>query len=90
MSFASDLAEGVYTSAEEWDKKFGPNGTYPTITGMLGDWYTFDQRLPKGYESMEHTTRIWDALLARGYSEDEVEKIMGRNLLRVYREVWGA
>jgi len=31
----------------------------------------------------------WDGLVARGYSEDDVEKIMGRNLLRVFREVWG-
>jgi membrane dipeptidase len=90
VSFASDMAEGVYASAEEWDKKFGPNGLYPTVTGVLGDWYTFDQRFPQGYESLAQTTRIWDGLVRRGLSEDAVEKIMGENLLRVYREVWGA
>ena len=89
VSFASDMAEGVYASAEEWDKKFGPHGLYPTVTGVLGDWYTFDQRFPQGYESLAHTTRIWDGLVRRGLREDAVEKIMGENLLRVYREVWG-
>lgn len=90
VSFASDLSEGVYTSAEEWDKMFGPNGMYPTLTGVLGEWYTFDRRFPQDYESLAHTTRIWDRLVARGYSEDDVEKIMSGNLLRIFQEVWRA
>jgi len=32
---------------------------------------------------------VWDGLVDRGYSEDEVEKIMGRNLYRIYAEVIG-
>ncbi len=32
---------------------------------------------------------VWDGLVARNYSEDEVEKIMGGNLYRLYREVIG-
>jgi membrane dipeptidase len=32
---------------------------------------------------------VWDGLVARGYSEDEVEKIMGRNLYRLYADVIG-
>ncbi|NJD18107.1 MAG: twin-arginine translocation signal domain-containing protein [Gemmatimonadetes bacterium] len=32
---------------------------------------------------------VWDGLVARGYSEDDVERIMGGNLLRLYREVIG-
>ncbi len=32
---------------------------------------------------------VWDGLLSRGYSEGEVEKIMGLNLLRFYTEVIG-
>lgn len=32
---------------------------------------------------------VWDGLLSRGYSEDDVEKIMGLNLLRLYTEVIG-
>ncbi len=32
---------------------------------------------------------VWDGLVSRGYSEDVVEKIMGRNLYRVYADVIG-
>jgi membrane dipeptidase len=55
----------------------------------LGDWYRYDQRFTEGFESMAYTTRFWDGLLNRGYSEDMVAKIMGGNLMRVFREIWG-
>ena len=32
---------------------------------------------------------VRDGLLARGYGEDAVDKIMGGNLVRLYREVIG-
>ena len=32
---------------------------------------------------------VWDGLVARGHSEDDVERILGLNLLRLYREVLG-
>jgi membrane dipeptidase len=32
---------------------------------------------------------VWDGLVARGYSEDQVERIMGRNLYRLYADVIG-
>ena len=32
---------------------------------------------------------VWDGLVQRGYAEDQVEKIMGRNLYRVYEDVIG-
>jgi len=32
---------------------------------------------------------VWDGLVGRGYTEDDVERIMGRNLLRLYGEVLG-
>jgi membrane dipeptidase len=34
-------------------------------------------------------TAIWDGLVARGYTEDAVEKIMGTNLYRLYAGVIG-
>lgn len=88
VSFASDFAEGVYKSADEWDKKFGPNGIYPSVTAVLGPWYTYDQRFPEGFGGLADTVNIWDGLVRRGYSEDAVEKIMGGNLLRLFREIW--
>ena len=32
---------------------------------------------------------VWDGLVDRGYSEDAIEKIMGRNVYRLYRDVIG-
>ena len=32
---------------------------------------------------------VWDRLVQRGYAEDQIEKIMGRNLYRVYEDVIG-
>ena len=32
---------------------------------------------------------VWDGLVQRGYAEDQIEKIMGRNLYRVYEEILG-
>ncbi len=32
---------------------------------------------------------VWDGLVRRGFSEDDVERIMGRNLYRLYRDVIG-
>jgi membrane dipeptidase len=32
---------------------------------------------------------VWEGLVGRGYSEDDVEKIMGRNLLRLYTDILG-
>lgn len=38
------------------------------------------------YSKMINITR---GLVARGYSDQEVEKILGRNFLRVFKKVWG-
>ena len=43
----------------------------------------------KGLESVAQLPNLTQGLLARGYSEEDVAKIMGGNFLRVFREVWG-
>ena len=88
VSFASDLSEGIYRDAKTWDRKFGRNGMYPSLTGVLGDWYTYEHRFPAGFESLAHAGRVWNGLVKRGYGEDAVEKIMGGNLMRVFTQVW--
>lgn len=88
VAFGSDCSERTKTE-EEWQKTFGPRGMYPEVTGILGDWFIFSQRFTEGYESLAHTGRLIDGLGARGYSEADVDKIMGGNLLRVYEDVWG-
>jgi len=90
VGFSSDLSEGgVYTSAEQWDKSFGPHGLYPTVTGTLGPWYTYEDRRPIGFESLVSTPTLYGALEKRGASSGFIDKVMGGNWRRVYREVWG-
>jgi membrane dipeptidase len=89
VAFGSDLSENRYKSEADWQSSFGPKGIYPEVTAVLGPWFTFDARLTEGYESLSHTPRLLEALGRRGLSEDAVQKVMGGNLLRVYREVWG-
>ena len=50
------------------------------------DVYTFvvDLRGPTQFR------KLADLLAARGHSEARIDKILGRNLLRQYRDVWGA
>src|SRR5712692_6549550 len=43
--------------------------------------------MPDGMEDVSHLPRIAEALLRKGYSESDVEKILGGNLLRVMEQV---
>ncbi len=43
----------------------------------------------EGLNGPRRMETIWDGLVERGFSEDEVERIMGRNLYRLYEEVIG-
>jgi len=88
VTFGSDLSERTKT-ASQWEVGFGPRGMYPEVSAIAGPWFTFEQRFTKGYESLADTGRILDGLHAHGYSEGEVDKVMGGNLLRVLEEVWG-
>jgi membrane dipeptidase len=46
-----------------------------------------DGQLPEGLDSPADLPKITAALMARGYSADDCRKILGGNLLRVFREV---
>jgi len=45
-------------------------------------------RYPLGLESPDEMPNLAGALLDRGYSAGDVEKILGGNWLRLFREVW--
>lgn len=54
----------------------GPSDEYPAY--------------PVGFEKHEDVINLVRELLKRGYSEQDVRKILGENFLRVYARVWGA
>ena len=43
--------------------------------------------MPIGMEDVSKLPKITDALLKKGYSEQDVEKILGGNILRVMDQV---
>jgi membrane dipeptidase len=51
-----------------------------------------DSHWPLYFEELNGPRRkevVWDGIVKLGYSEDQVEKVMGKNLYRLYREVIG-
>jgi membrane dipeptidase len=43
--------------------------------------------MPIGMEDVSKLPKITDALLKKGYSEQDIEKILGGNILRVMEQV---
>ena len=43
-----------------------------------------------GFESAAEFPKVTEGLLSRGYSPEDVKKIMGGNWLRLYEKVWPA
>ena len=56
-------------------------------TGIGSDFDGVGSQLPEGMDSPADLSKITTALLARGYTADDCHKILGGNLLRVFREV---
>jgi len=56
--------------------------------GIGSDWDGID-KVPVGLEDVSKMPAITAGLLKRGYSEQDIKKIMGGNFLRVMREVIG-
>ena len=54
--------------------------------GLGADWDGVSGQLPQGIDSVADLPKITQALLDRGYSADDIHKILGGNLLRVLRE----
>jgi len=55
----------------------------------LGSDFDGVPSLPKGIEDVSKLPHITEALLKKGYSEEDVKKILGGNFMRVIREVTG-
>jgi membrane dipeptidase len=54
--------------------------------GLGADWDGVSGQTPQGIDSVADLPKITRALIDRGYSDDDIRKILGGNLLRVFRE----
>lgn len=55
--------------------------------GLGSDFDGVSGATPQGIDSAADLPRITEALLDRGYSAEDIKKILGGNLMRVFREV---
>ncbi len=53
----------------------------------LGSDFDGITSLPEGIDSVADLPRITEALLERGYTPEQIHKILGGNFMRVFREV---
>jgi len=44
----------------------------------------------KGYEKITELPNVTQGLMQRGWTDDEIRKVLGGNWMRVYEKVWGA
>jgi membrane dipeptidase len=61
----------------------------PGLESVLGGIDIHDEQL-EGFAGIHHLPRLTEALLRRGYSPQDVQKVLGGNLLRVFEETWAA
>ena len=84
VAVGSDLCEEALPTREAWADIYGPRGTYPEITGGLGDWYGYDSIIATGLETADLLPCIAPALSSRGHDDATVRKILGANFQRLY------
>ena len=53
----------------------------------MGSDFDGTPSMPEGLDSAADLPKITDALLKRGYTADQIRKILGGNLMRVFKEV---
>lgn len=87
VGIGTDHGEGTYVK-EQWDALYLATGVHSQVTSHLGPWWGFEARFPVGLEYVIHLPRLTQALMDRGYSDAQIEKLWGGNFLRVFSEVW--
>ena len=75
---------------EFWKYIGGQQGTkYPSkFTGHSGMPLAWQDQYPEGLKTPDQLPTMSESLLNRGYSDEEVLKILGGNWLRLFEEVW--
>ncbi len=58
-----------------------------TLPGFFGPYDMYSKQV-QGFNRFSDWEKLVERMLARGFSEDDVKKILGGNLLRVFRQVW--
>jgi len=90
VGIGTDMSLGTYP-----DHEHDPWGEpkWPSVADEYTKHVTGDVRSPRralnGFSNYTEITNVIDKLLARGYSDEDVSKILGENYLRIFEQVWG-
>jgi membrane dipeptidase len=76
-----DLSYGEITTEEEWEQF---RHKYPNVCGP----FAAHNRESEGLETISGLINITRGLVAGGYSDQEINKILGDNFLRLFKRVW--
>ncbi|UCG87395.1 MAG: membrane dipeptidase [Gemmatimonadota bacterium] len=89
IGISTDMSLGTYPFHES-DPWGAPD--YPDFTALYNRHVTADIRSPlrnvAGFSDFAEIVAVADRLLERGYSDDDVRRMLGGNLLRVFEAVW--
>ncbi|MGG5824081.1 dipeptidase, partial [Falsiroseomonas sp. HW251] len=88
VSIGTDMSHGTYPDGDMVRGKLG---------GLTGDRYTqivdssprSKLRHVEGFDDYSAVPDVAEMMMKRGFSRAEVEGILGGNLLRLFRTVWG-
>lgn len=86
VGVGSDIGEGQPRAG--WDASFGPGGRYASITDPLRSWFSYETRMVDGLESAASFGRVREVLEGRGYTPNDIAKLLGGNVLRVFAAAW--
>jgi membrane dipeptidase len=89
VGIGSDLCDDLTPTPEVWAPAYGPQGSSPEVTGGLGDWYGFETNMAEGLETIEQMPNAINAVANR-YDTTVASKVLGANLLRVFKAVMGS
>ncbi|MAH21701.1 MAG: hypothetical protein CMO12_02690 [Thaumarchaeota archaeon] len=86
VGIGTDIREEEKSGGRTWMKLAKWAESHPE----LGSFVSIPRKLryPKGIGDVSETENITRALVTKGYSDNEIEKVLGGNFLRVFKRVW--
>lgn len=83
VGIGTDLCDDLTPTPESWGAVYGPKGTFPEVSGNIGDWYRFDTNMAEDLATIAELPNLVRALTARSYPPNVLDGILGGNMLRV-------
>jgi membrane dipeptidase len=87
IGIGTDIAE--FRTTEEYEAgRLSPQGTLNMELRSPKDTFIREKYYVDGIPSISKSLNITKGLVGRGYSDNEIEKILGLNFLRLFEKVW--